>query len=155
MPYRRGMAARFAPRRRDGPGARRGVAGIDAVLHVLAVERCRFVVVGSAARALVGEPVTPRDLDIVVDGRPDARPALIAALDALRARIEVRTGWLPIGRAPALPWDWGWTVRTPFGSIDVITRFVDGSDFAHHDGVAESVELASGDVVRCHPTRRP
>lgn len=125
------------------------------MLHVLAAGRCRFVVVGSTARALVGEAVEPHDLDIVVDSRPDARPALVAALDALRARIEVRAGWLSIGRVPALPWDWGWTVRTPFGSIDVITRFVDGSDFAHHDGVAEPVELARGDVVRCHPTRWP
>lgn len=64
----------------------------DRALRTLVRHRCRFVVVGSTARALLGEDVRPHDLDIVIDASPDQRARLTAALVELDAQVEHHCG---------------------------------------------------------------
>ena len=60
---------------------------------------------------------------------------------------------MPLTGTMSLPWDWGWKTTTPFGNVDVITRFIDDTTFADHDKQATTIILPSGNSVRCHPTR--
>jgi hypothetical protein len=46
------------------------------VLSALVRRRCRFVVVGSVARELLGESVCPADLDVVIDSAASLTPAV-------------------------------------------------------------------------------
>jgi hypothetical protein len=123
------------------------------ILDVLGQRRCRFVLVGSAARALTGEPVTPNDVDIVVDASPHQRACLVEAMVDLRASLRGPSGSLPITRRTVLPWDWGWRATTGFGDLDVVTRFIDDTTFADHRRSATSITLPNGTIVLCHPTR--
>ena len=127
---------------------------VGSILAVLCRRGCRFVVVGSTARWLTGEDVHPNDLDVVVDTAPVLRPALVGALAELDAVIDRRSGRVPVSASIPLPWDWGWRAFTPYGSIDVVTRFVDDTTFTNHDQLATSVVIPGGHVVRCHPTTR-
>lgn len=126
---------------------------VEPILDVLCWRGCHFVVVGSVARSLTGEPVRPRDIDIVVDASAAHRPMLVDALIDLRAHVDSSRGCTPLTGTTLLPWDWGWKTRTPFGDIDVITRFIDDTTFDDHDGRATTVTLQSGNSIRCHPTR--
>jgi hypothetical protein len=125
----------------------------DEALRTLVRHRCRFVVIGSTARALVGEQVRPHDLDVVIENSPDQRRRVTAALVDLDAHVEHRNGRRAVARSVALPWDWGFTVSTPGGGIDLITRFIDDTTIDDHDARAMSVEAAPGMWVRVHPTR--
>lgn len=129
------------------------VVHAELVLDVMCRRGCRFVVVGSVARALTGDSVNPKDLDIVVDASPAHRPALVEALIDLGSEVECRRGRVPVTRSIALPWRWGWRSSTPLGDIDVITRFIDDTTIEEHDELASTVVLSSGNSVRCHPTR--
>src|SRR5688572_15267940 len=122
------------------------------VLEVLASHRVRFVVVGSAARQLVGEEVQPADLDVVLAAGTTDRCRLTDALIDLGAHIRNDRRWCQLMKSSPLPWDWGWTVITGFGEIDVIARFIDGTKFIDHDRLAEEIALPGGVSVRCHPT---
>lgn len=126
---------------------------VVSVVGAFARYRCRFVVIGSAARALLGEAVRPQDLDIVVDGDAANRVALVSALRQLDALVRWRGSWVPVGDLPVLPWDWGWRSRTAFGEIDLMTRLIDGTTFASHDSLATTAALVDGIAVRCHGTR--
>jgi hypothetical protein len=53
---------------------------------VLAALGVRLTVVGSAARALDGQPVHPHDLDVAIDDTLENRSALRAALGMIGAR---------------------------------------------------------------------
>jgi len=123
------------------------------ILDRLASAGVRFVVVGSAARMLVGEVVGANDLDLVIDGSPPGRPTLLTAMLRLEARVEQRCGFVPMDSVMCLPWDWGWRARTPLGDVDLITRFIDGTTIDEHDELADAVVLPSGSVVWCNPTR--
>lgn len=125
----------------------------DEALGALVRHDCRFVVVGSCARALIGDPVRPHDLDVVIDASPDQRRRVTAALVDLDAQVEHRCGPRAVACSVALPWDWGFTVSTPEGGIDLITRFIDDSTIDDHDARAVSVEAGPGMWVRVHPTR--
>ena len=114
---------------------------------------CRFVVVGSVARALTGEQVDPHDLDVVIDASSDGRRRLRLALADLGTTVETRDGWRPIERCASLPWEWGFRAVTAVGQIDLITRFIDGTTIEDHDAHATTVEFRPGVVVRVHPTR--
>jgi hypothetical protein len=122
------------------------------ILEVLAEYECRYVVIGSTARALMGQPIVPRDVDIVVDGSAEWRASLVDALVALGAQFDRRPGFALIGPSTRLCWEWGWRTMTALGQIDIITKFADGTDFANHDAHAASVALPSGRSVRCRPT---
>ena len=124
-----------------------------AVLDVLVVHGCRFVVVGSAARQLLGELVVPADLDVVVAIEPTDRARLVDALIELGGRVSCGARCRRIDRSTSLPWEWGWRVITPFGEIDVIVRFIDDTMFVDHDQAGIDVAVLSGPVVRCHVTR--
>jgi hypothetical protein len=115
---------------------------------------CRFVVVGSVARALTGQQVHPHDLDVVIDASSDGQERLRLALADLGTTIETRHGWRQIEPCVSLPWEWGFRVWTTAGQIDVITRFVDGTTIEDHDAHAATIEVRPGIDVRVHPTRR-
>ena len=122
-------------------------------LGALCRRGCRFVVIGSVARALTGEQVQPHDLDVVVDASADGSLRLRLALADLGATIETRDGWRRIERCMSLPWEWGFRAWTAAGSIDVITRFIDGTTIEDHDAHATTIEIRPGIAVRVHPTR--
>ena len=50
------------------------------LLSALVRRRCRFVVVGSVARELLGELVSPADLDVVIDSAASQQAAIIEAM---------------------------------------------------------------------------
>ena len=126
---------------------------LAAVVDALAVRGCRFVVVGSGARQLLGEQVTPADLDVVVGAEEGDRYRLVEALIDLGAVVHDSGGDRVIDHSTRLPWEWGWSVSTCHGSVDVIVRFIDDTTIRDHDQLATDVRLASGTVVRCHATR--
>jgi hypothetical protein len=134
-------------------GCQTSLMEVGPLLETFLFYRCRFVVVGSAARLLLGETVTPADLDIVVATGPDDRRNLVAALRYLHALVFDRHGLRHFGGAMSLPWEWGWSVVTALGDVDLIVRFIDDTTIAEHDADATDVTLASGAIVRCHATR--
>ena len=120
-------------------------------LAVLAESGCRYVVVGSAARALAGHMMGkfgPRDLDIVVADTDDDRARVAAALARIGGRMVVG------GRRREVAAFAGstWAVVTPYGPVDVFFRFADGSDYFGHRRAAWLVPIG-GIAVRCHPMR--
>ena len=129
------------------------VVMFDEVFDAMHRSRCRFVVVGSVARALAGERIVPHDLDVMVDASTVGQRRLCRALTDVGAIAEARDGWRPIERCPSLPWEWGFRVLTAAGQVDLITRFVDGTTIDHHDAHATTVRLRSGFDVRIRPTR--
>ena len=136
----------------QGDAGTEAAMDVTPVVEALVEGRCRFVVVGSAARRLLGEQVTPNDLDIVVAAAPGDRERLVDVLAALGAMVRHRRGWRPIELAGPLPWRWGWRARVAGGEIDVIVAFVDGSTFDEHEAEARTVVLGGGSSVRCRPT---
>ena len=125
----------------------------DEMLAAMHRSGCRFVAVGSVARALTGEQVVPHDLDVMIDASADGRRCLRRALVDLGATVETRDGWRRIEQCPALPWEWGFRALTAAGQVDLITRFVDGTTIDDHDAHATTVQLCAGFAVRVHPTR--
>ena len=123
------------------------------VLSALVRRRCRFVVVGSVARELLGGPVSPADLDLVIDTTASQQAAIVEAMIDLDAQLVQGHRLKPLAASTVLPWRWSWTVVTSFGCVDVIGRFIDGSGFEEHDRAATTVRLCDGSTVRCHPTR--
>ncbi len=128
---------------------------VEPVLDELVGAGCRFVVVGSAARRLLGEQVPVNDLDVVVDAVGSNRGPVVEALMAVGGVIERRRGRRLLRSSMALPWEWGWRTSTVYGDVDVVVRFIDGSGYEFHDAVAVPVLLGNGVVVRCHPTKHP
>jgi hypothetical protein len=125
----------------------------QAILMTFARHGCSFVVVGSTARALLGETVRPQDLDLVVSAEPANRERLVAALGDVGAQVHLRRGRVAVGPRTPLPWEWGFRVRTPWTEIDVVTQFIDGTTI---DDVLESsstVELGDGVSVQANGTR--
>lgn len=125
------------------------------VVSVLARHGCSFVVVGSAARYLLGEDVRPRDVDVVVDSRLANRSPIVTALAELGACVARRGTWVPVADAILLPWEWGWENRSPLGKIDIVSQFIDGTGFDEHDRLASTAVVGHGTRVRCHATRHP
>lgn len=125
----------------------------DEVLDTLQRFGCRFVVIGSVARALTGEHVVPADLDLMIDTSPDGRRRLVAALADLGALVEARSGWRRIEQCAVLPWEWGFQVVTAVGDIDLITQLIDGTTIDHHDALATTIRRGTGQAVRVHPTQ--
>lgn len=123
------------------------------VLSALLRRRCRFVVVGSVARQMLGEEVCPSDLDVVIDAAPSERTAIVEALIDLDAQMVQGDRLRPVTSSTVLPWQWSWTLVTVFGRVDMIGEFIDGSGFEEHDRDARDVTLVDGSIVRCHPTR--
>jgi hypothetical protein len=123
------------------------------VLSALVRRRCRFVVVGSVARELSGESVSPADLDVVIETTASQRAAIVDVMIDIDAQLVQGHRLRPLAASTVLPWRWSWTVVTPFGCVDVIGRFIDGSGFEEHDRAATTVRLSDGSTVRCHPTR--
>ncbi len=123
------------------------------VLSALVRRRCRFVVVGSVARELLGESVCPADLDVVIDSAASQQAAIVEAMIDLDAQLVQGYRLRSLAASTVLPWRWSWTVVTSFGCVDVIGGFIDGSGFEEHDRAATTVRLCDGSTVRCHPTR--
>ena len=141
----------------NGGGASREtlVMFVDGLLAPLVRHGCRFVVIGSAARMLCGDVVEPSDIDIVVDVDPTMRARLVTAISEIDGRVMTRHGWRTVGDVHrSLPWDWGFTVQTGFGRVDVISRLIDGTGIDEHERVASTATLSCGTSVRVHPTSR-
>jgi hypothetical protein len=111
------------------------------------------VVVGSTARRLLGEPVVPADLDVVVGDSESDRQALTNAMIELQSRLIVGHRLKQIETRTRLPWDWSWRILTAHGLVDVIVRFADGTTYTDLDLRAGEVTLANGTPVRCYHTR--
>jgi hypothetical protein len=137
-----------------GGRSRRETRAVDptVILDVLVAHGCRFVVVGSTAQRLLGAAVVPSDLDVVIPDGLDDRRRLVATLIELRAWILDRGRHRRLGPATPLPWDWSWRVHTPWGCVDVIVRFIDGTGYTHHAARAVDTATSNGSPVRCHPT---
>lgn len=125
----------------------------DEVLAAMHRSGCRFVVIGSIARALTGDDVVAHDLDIMTDTSTDGRGRLVRALAELDATVDTRNGRRRIEECAVLPWQWGFRASTAAGQVDAITRLIDGTTIDDHDAHAITVELGSGCSVRVHPTR--
>jgi hypothetical protein len=125
-----------------------------AILDALISQGCRFVVVGSTARALCGEEVVPNDLDIVVDASPEQQPRLVRALMSVHAHVRLSTRLEPLRATTPLPWEWGFRTVTPLGEVDVVVQFADGSAFDGQLRQATSVQVGKLGSLWCHPTER-
>lgn len=129
------------------------VVVVDELLIAVHRSGCRFVVIGSVARALAGEDVVAHDLDIMIDSSTDGRRRLVRALAELGATVETRNGQRRIEQCAVLPWEWGFRALTAAGQVDAITRLIDGTTIDDHDAQAITVDLGDGCSVRVHPTR--
>jgi hypothetical protein len=131
-----------------------GSVGVfDDVFDAMHRSGCRFVVIGSVARALAGEDVVAHDLDIMIDSSTDGRRRLVRALAELGATVETRNGRRRIEQCAILPWEWGFRASIAAGHVDAITQLIDGTTIDDHDAHAIAVELGTGCSVRVHPTR--
>jgi hypothetical protein len=122
---------------------------VGPILDALVAEECEFVVVGSAARELLGTHRAPADLDLVVPDEPGARCRVISVLSLLggwictpNGRRRVDTRWLPATDLLS--------VITAFGRVDVVTRFGDGTGFEEHLATSVELGLNNGGVVRVY-----
>jgi hypothetical protein len=86
---------------------------------------CHYVVVGSAARALLGEDVEPNDLAPVVARSAADRTGVIHALSSVGGRVVRGARRVPLTSRVRLLWEWSWCASTDLGPVDVITRFID------------------------------
>jgi predicted nucleotidyltransferase len=91
------------------------------ILRVLNKHEVRFVVIGAIAAIAQGYPLTTQDIDITPARDPDNLERLAAALRELDARLRT-----PKDEGVAFPIDAQmlgnadmWTLRTPFGDLDV------------------------------------
>ena len=87
------------------------------ILTTLVARGCRFVVVGSTARRLLGESVEPADLDVVVADSIDNRRALIDSMIELKAKLVDGWGARRIVATSWLPWEWSWRLLTVHGPV--------------------------------------
>jgi predicted nucleotidyltransferase len=92
------------------------------ILDVLTKHDVRFVVIGAIAAIAQGYPLTTQDIDITPAGDPDNLERLAAALRELDARLRVPDDEagvpFPIDAEMLGNADM-WTLRTPFGDLDV------------------------------------
>lgn len=126
---------------------------VEPVIWAFARHGCRFVVVGSVTRSWCGDDVVPHDLDLVVDGAPERRPAIVAALRDVGASVRRDGVWERVVAGSQLPWTWGFRARTPFVPVDVIVRFADGSTVDDILPRATTMRLPDGSVVHVAATR--
>jgi len=122
---------------------------VDALCH----HGAEFVVVGSAARYLLGEDIVPSDSDLVISDTPANRVAVLDALIELGGYLVAGERLRPLTKRTVLPWEWSFRTVTSCGPIDMIVRFIDGTGYQEHDQAATSIRLNDGRVVRCHGTR--
>lgn len=123
------------------------------IVDALLAHRVEFVLVGSAARLLLGDAVEPADVDVVVAGSSTNRAAVVSALIELDASVVENDRLHRLTQATVLPWEWSWKVVTAYGPVDMIVRFIDGSGFDEHDAFATDVWVDGGRSLRCHGTR--
>lgn len=92
------------------------------ILRVLTDHEVRFVVIGAIAAIAQGYPLTTQDIDITPARDPDNLERLAAALQELEARLRVPADEqgveFPID-AQSLGNADMWTLRTPYGDLDV------------------------------------
>ena len=123
------------------------------VVDALIRHRAAFVVVGSAARYLLGENVVPADVDVVISDSPGNRKAVVDALVELDGHLVSEEKLHPLTHATVLPWEWSWKAVTAYGPVDMIVHFIDGTGYQEHDQAATNALLGNGRFVRCRATR--
>jgi predicted nucleotidyltransferase len=92
------------------------------ILKVLTKHRVRFIVIGAVAAIAQGYPLTTQDIDITPARDPDNLDRLAAALRELSAGLRVpdqpKGVEFPIDAQMLSTADM-WTLRTPYGDLDV------------------------------------
>ena len=92
------------------------------ILRVLTQHDVRFIVIGAIAAIAQGYPLTTQDIDITPARDPDNLDRLAVALRELDARLRVPDDQagveFPID-AQMLGNAEMWTLRTPFGDLDL------------------------------------
>ncbi|MEM8621829.1 MAG: hypothetical protein AAGF73_19155 [Actinomycetota bacterium] len=83
--------------------------------------------VGSAARYLLGEDISPGDVDVVVADSPTNRNAVVGAMIELDGHLVIDDTLQPGTHRGPLAWEWSWKTMTSYGAVDVIVRFIDGT----------------------------
>lgn len=119
---------------------------VTEILDAFCGSGCGFVVIGSAAALLLGRPVRPRDVDVVVGDTPQDRARAAAALRSLGARSQVGSGWARVERGPLL----GQGVHRfacRAGWIDVVFRLPNGSGYEELRSSAVRCVSSSGRAV--------
>lgn len=128
-------------RRTDlGPRQGRDHAGVWwlPLLRTLSEASCDVVVIGSTARQLSGQPVTPADLDLLVPDEPNAQRHVATVLAGLGGLVARGPRLCPFDEV-VLPWPWVFTVVTAYGNVDVMSRFANGDSHASLAPTARAV----------------
>jgi hypothetical protein len=122
----------------------------DHILRTLNRHQVRYVVIGGLAGALRGTPVITHDLDICYDRAPDNLERLAAALAELEATLRVARETddlaFPLDARAFLLGD-TFTLKTPFGALDVLGTPSGTSGYGDLALGATRYELADGLVV--------
>jgi predicted nucleotidyltransferase len=115
------------------------------ILRVLKKHEVRFVVIGAIAAIAQGYPLTTQDLDITPARDPGNLERLAAALRELDARVRTPNE----DEGVAFPIDAQmlgnadmWTLRTPFGDLDVsyVPSGTQGYEDLRRDARIEAIE---------------
>lgn len=123
------------------------------VVDALIRHRAAFVVVGSAARHLLGEDIVPADVDVVINDSPGNRKAVVDALVELDGHLVSEEKLQPLTHVTVLPWEWSWKAVTAYGPVDMIVHFIDGTGYQEHNQAATDTVLGDTHVVCCRATR--
>lgn len=123
------------------------------IVDPLARHGADFVVVGSAARYLLGEDIVPADVDVVISDSPGNRKAVVDALIELDGHLVSEERLQPLTHATVLPWEWSWRSVTAYGPVDVIVHFIDGTGYQEHSQAATNLPLGDRRFVLCRETR--
>ena len=115
------------------------------ILRVLKEHEVRFIVIGAIAAVAQGYPLTTQDIDITPARDPDNLERLAVALRELRARlrtpdkdegVELPIDAQMLGNADM------WTLRTPFGDLDLsyVPSGTQGYDDLRRGARTETIE---------------
>jgi hypothetical protein len=129
------------------------------ILGVLEKHDVRFVVIGAIAAIAQGYPLTTQDIDITPARDPDNLERLAAALRELDARLRIPDDEAGVSfpiDAEMLGNAEMWTLRTPFGDLDInytpsgTTGYADLRRAARRESI-EGVQVsiaALADIIR-------
>jgi hypothetical protein len=129
------------------------------ILSLLKKHEVRFVVIGAIAAIAQGYPLTTQDIDITPARDPDNLERLAAALRELDARLRTPDDEAGVAfpiDAEMLAHADMWTLRTPFGDLDIsftpsgTTGYADLRRAAQQETI-EGVEVsiaALADIIR-------
>lgn len=119
------------------------------LLSDLVGDDCRFVVVGSTARAWCGDRQVPADLDLVLADEQENVDRVMAVLARAGGRLT-SAGGVRLDRPRVAGHDL-WRVVTMHGPVDVIIRFPDGSGYDEFASTSVDTDVPDVGTVRMNP----